>query len=183
MSLRLEERKGEYRLMKLNLIKNESAFSLLESLLALMLSSLILLLLNITVAQLSKIEDLLVLNNQSITSSSRKIRASRQIEWHIFLAQFESYLKDTKLLSWNKRKITVEELDKTTGKLVKVSYQRALSGNLNFYRNKNNGYNELLMGIKDYQLEVIENCLILSFIFQNGEEYEAKIWVESWLKE
>lgn len=169
--------------MKLDLIKNESAFSLLESLIALVLSSLILLLLNITLVELSKIQDLLVLNNQAIASSDNKVHGSRQLEWHIFLAQFESYLKDTKLVSWTNRKVIVQEKDKKTGQIQNIKYEQAYSGNQNFYRNNNNGYNELLTDIKDYKIEVKDNCLSLIFTFQNGEEYMGRIWVESWLEE
>ncbi|MDN6196303.1 MAG: ComGF family competence protein [Atopostipes suicloacalis] len=168
--------------MKVNLNSNESGFTLLESLIALIVSSFILLLLNAAILQLNKIKDFVIVDAQNLSSSPNKIHGSRQIEWHIFLAQLESYLKDTELITWNTQRITVQEKDEKK-EWQDVRYGRALSGNKNFYRNNNNGYNEMLIGIQEFTINLSNNCLILSCTFQNGENYEGRIWIESWLEE
>lgn len=166
--------------MKVNLNTNESGFTLLESLIALLVSSVILLFLHSTILQLRKMNELVIEDAQTVSSSASKVTGSRQIEWHLFLAQLEYYLEDTELLEYNSQELIVNEREKEENHLKRIVYGQALTGNQNFYRRNNNGYNEMLTDILSYQIKVLDDCLHLSFTFRNQEEYKGRIWVESW---
>lgn len=163
---------------QLSLKTNEAGFILLESLLALMLSSVTLLVLTATVSQLQQMRDLIIQDAQTVPTAKSIIYGSRQVEWHLFLTQLENYLQGTKLQRYNSYEITVSEI--IDGKEQNVRYGQALSGNLNFYRRNNNGYNELLTNITKMQLDVSGDCFNLACEFQNGEHYEGSIWINGW---
>lgn len=166
--------------MKVSLNTNESGFTLLETIISLFISSLILLLLHGTVLQLNKMNKVLIEDSQTISTSKSKIYGNRQIEWHLFLSQLEHYLVDTELVRYNSKEIVVSEKNKEDNSFQKIYYGQALTGNRNFYRNNNNGYNEMLSNIKDYRIDISGNCLMLFFTFQNEEKYEGRIWIKSW---
>lgn len=166
--------------MKVNSNMNEGGFTLLESLIALMISSVILLLLTSILAQLNKVNELIIKDAQIVTSSESKIYGSRQIEWHIFLAQLEAYLKNTKLVESTAHQLIVIEKDEKNGKEQNIRYGQAMTGYQNFYRRSNNGYHEMLTAINSFELKVDGNCLELIFKFQNGELYKGKVWVDDW---
>lgn len=162
----------------MSLKTNEAGFTLLESLLALMLSSVTLLVLTATVSQLHQMRDLVIQDAQTTPTAKSKIYGSRQIEWHLFLAQLENYLQETKLLDYNSYEIIVREI--VDGKEQNVRYGQAHTGNQNFYRRNNNGYNELLTNIKKMRMDVTEDCFSLACEFRNGEHYEGSIWINDW---
>lgn len=166
--------------MKVTSNMNDSGFTLLESLLALMLSMTILLLLVSGILQLGKIHELVVSEAQTISSSANRVFENRQIEWHIFLNQLENNLKNTKLISHSSNQIQVIEINKKNGKEQNIRYGQAYTGNKNFYRNNNNGYNEMLTGIQTFHLNVSADYLTLLFTFQNGEQYEGMLRIENW---
>lgn len=166
--------------MKATLNTNESGFTLLESLISLMVSSIILLFLYSSITQLAQMNRLIIEESQSVSSAKNKITTSRQIEWHLFLTQLEHYLKGTELIEINSKEIIVNEKDKKNHQTQRIRYGQARTGNQNFYRSKNNGYNELLTEILDYKISRLDYWLVLSFTFRNQEKYEGRIWVESW---
>lgn len=166
--------------MKATLNTNESGFTLLESLISLMLSSIILLLLTSTILQLSKMNELVIADAQNVSASQSKIYGSRQIEWHIFLTQLEAHLQDTKLVEYHSNRIIVIEKNKENGREQKIRYGQAQTGNKNFYRSNNNGYNEMLTNIQNFNVDISGDCLKLLFTFQNGEQYKGRIWIEGW---
>lgn len=163
---------------QLALKTNEAGFTLLESLLALMLSSVTLLVLTATISQLQQMSHLIIQDAQIVATAKSTIYGSRQVEWHLFLAQLENYLQDTKLIESKSYEFTVRE--NMDGKDQYVRYAQARSGNHNFYRQNNNGYNELLTNIKKMRLDVSGDCLSLVCEFRNGELYEGSIWINDW---
>lgn len=163
-----------------NLSTNEAGFTLLESLIALMLSSVILLLLTSIIIHLNKVNELIIKDAQTVSGSESKVYGSRQIEWHIFLAQLESYLENTKLIESNTQEIIVRERNIASGKEQNIRYGQSKTGYQNFYRRSNNGYHEMLTAIKRFELKVDRNCLELLFEFQNGEHYKGRIWIDDW---
>lgn len=169
--------------MKLFLNNSESGFTLLESLIALMLSSVILLFLSSGIMQLNNINELVIADAQAISTAKSKIKGSRQIEWHLFLNQLEGYLKNTQLMNYTSDTIIVMEEDFESTESNMIKYGRSKTGNQNFYRSNNNGYNAMLTDIKKVNLTVDNQWLILSFLFQNDEEYNGRIWVQSWKEE
>ncbi len=166
--------------MRVSLKNNESGFTLFEALLAVMLSSVILLFLCTSIQQLKKINELIIADAQTNLSVKSKVKGSRQIEWHLFLKQLERYLEDTELVNSTPYTLVVKE--KNAGNM-ETKYGRNESGYRSFYRSKNNGHNILLTDIKRFSLEVTGGWLQLHFIFRNNEEYSGRIWIESWKKE
>ncbi len=163
--------------MKLNL-KNEQGFTLIETLLSLLISSFVLLLLTGGILQTAAIRDTIASNAQ--TSHRRDfITGDRQIEWHIFLNQLENYLQGTydpqisNLEFYLKEKTSVD-----TGYRV-VQYRRD-PNRLNFSRRTDNGNQRMLTGIKDLQFDGDNGWLILEVQFDNGDQFRNRIWVESW---
>lgn len=166
--------------MKVFLKSDDAGFTLLEALIAVMLSSIILLLLCTSIQQLNKINLLVIADGQSTVSTKLKVKGSRQIEWHLFLNQLEKYLAETELVSSSAQTIIVKEKN---DRKIMTEYGQSRTGQRSFYRSKNNGHNIMLTDIKMFYLEVDGQWLLLSFTFQNKEEYTGRIWIESWLKE
>lgn len=169
--------------MKRSLNRQESGFTILETLIALMLSSITLLFLSSLMLQLTKIHELVIADAQPLSISKDRIRGSRQIEWHIFLNQLERYLEDTNLIDHTFDSFTITEGLDVGNSLSPIQYGRARSGSQNFYRSNNRGYNEMLTGIQEVYLEIDNQWLMLNVSFQNDESYEGRIWVESWKEE
>lgn len=163
--------------MRPYLKNNESGFTLLEALIAVMLSSLIMLFLCTGIRQLSTINELIVMEAQTVPSSKLRIKGNRQVEWHIFLNQFERFLENTTFVRATARSLVVKENN------TEVEYRQARTGTRNFCRSKHNGYDAMLTEIKQFHIEVEGQWLLLHFTFQNNQEYKGRIWVESWGKE
>lgn len=168
--------------MKVCLRNEEAGFTILEALIALMLSSVILLFLGTSLQQLNKINQLVIADAQFVTSEKLKVRGSRQVEWHMFLNQLEGYLQDTEFVAADSQSFRVNEYFGSE-KPSRVKYGCSRSGSLRFYRSKDNGHNIMLTDIKRYQLTVDGQWLILYFTFYNNEKYCGRIWVESWAEE
>jgi len=162
-----------------SILNKKDGFTLLEALIALMLSSMIILLLSAGLLQMNKIKEVIISDSQLVSANSDVIEGDRQIEWHLFLNQLENYLEGTKLRYVREREMSVSEWDEDEGKNVVVYYR----GGGNFARAKTNGYNRLLSGISHYTLARQEGLLLLDFTFLNGENYKGRIWIDSWAKE
>lgn len=167
--------------MKLNLTK-EAGFTLLEALIALMLSSIIILLLSASITQAGSIQQILINDSEQNSNSSDIVRGDRQVEWHLFLNQLENYLEGTKNPYVPGLYFTVEEWDEERDRYTTIRYERrgALE---NFTRSKMGGTNRMLTGINTLKFEQQGGWLLLDFQFKNGEEYRGRIWVDSWTKE
>ncbi len=167
--------------MKLNGIR-QAGFTLLEALIALLLSSLVLLLLASGILEASKIKEILVNDSQAEATQSHTVSGDRQLEWHLFLNQLETYLEGTKNPQVFKEQILLDEWEEETNRYVVTRYDQRGSRN-NFVRSKSNGYNRMLTGIQTVHLKKEEGWLLLDFTFRNGENYQGKVWVNSWTEE
>lgn len=166
--------------MKVSLKNNESGFTLLEALIAMMLSSIIVLFLGSNLQQLNKINELVIADAQFVLTAKSKVKGSRQIEWHMFLNQLERYLENTELVSSTTQSIIVNEEKAGHTDYTRTKYGRSETGYRSFYRSKNNGHNAMLTEVQSFRIEVDGQWLLLNFSFQNDEEYKGRIWIESW---
>lgn len=164
--------------MKLNGTR-QAGFTLLEALIALFVSSLVLLLLASGILEASKIKEVIVNDSQAESVHPHSVNGDRQLEWHLFLNQLETYLKDTKNPQVFKDRILLDEWEEETSRYVVTRYDQRGSKN-NFVRSKSNGYNRMLTGIQTVHLKQEEGWLLLDFTFNNGENYQGKVWVNSW---
>ena len=167
--------------MKLNLTK-QTGFTLLEALIALLISSLVMLLLSSGIIAAGKMKETLIHDSQSVTDRSHLVSGNRQIEWHLFLNQMEKYLEHTKNPQVFQEHILLEEWEEETNKYVDTRYDQRGSKN-NFIRSKNKGNNRMLTGIRTVRLKQKGGWLLLDFTFRNGENYQGKVWVYSWSEE
>lgn len=162
------------------ILNDESGFTLLEALISLGITAVILLTFTAALNQIKSLNATMSSSAQSLAYDTDDIKGDRQIEWHIFLAQLETYLTDTKLLSFTSKEIVVNELNENGTAYERVRYHRTDTGARNFRRSKNNGHNALLTDIDTYRLDVNGGWLFLNFTFRNGESYTGRIWIETW---
>lgn len=167
--------------MKWNLM-NEEGFTLLEALIALMLSSLIILSLSAGLRQLKASWEVLMNDSEQANQQSELVRSDRQIEWHLFLNQLEHHLEGTINPSIFRDNFRVDEWDEQEDRYVNVRYERR-GAIENFTRSKNNGNNRMLTGIDTIQFEQEDGWLLLNVQFKTGDKYLGRIWVNSWIKE
>lgn len=169
--------------MNMNL-NNESGFTLLEALIALMMTSSILLLLVGSLLQANTINQKVITNSQHYQETKNTVAGDRQIEWHLFLNQLENYLQDSFNPIANNGHLEVSEIDEKTNRLTQVVYRQPDSGSRrSILQYKNNGNIRMLTGVERPEFIVEEDWLTLNFKFRNGEIYTGRIWVESWAEE
>lgn len=165
-------------------LNKEDGFTLLETLIALMMTSAILLLLTGGLLQITTLNRQLIEDSQFQKDSADVVTGDRQIEWHLFLNQLEGYLQGTIHPEAVNRVLRVEEYDEGTGKWITVEYRQPFTGSTrNIYQFKNTGNIRLLTGVESPAFQQDGGWLRLDFKFRNGERYTGRIWVESWLEE
>lgn len=142
-------------------IKNQEGFTLLEILISLSITSLCFLLLSIGVVQIKEL--------------NHTIKTDKQIEWHLFLNQLDHYLIDSRFTSNTSTILRVEE--RVDGQLQDVRYQKS---GTKFIRRLNGGNQPLLMDIQTINITKHKDSILIKGIFDNGETYKARIWVNSW---
>lgn len=167
--------------MKSNL-NTEEGFTLLEALIALMLSSLIVVLLSGGILQIRKMNEVLVSDAQSLEESSIKVLNDRQMEFHLFLNQLELYLQETINPNVGKNFIELQEWDEPSKKYERVRYHIPFTNTRNFTRVKNGGNHRMLTEMKTISLNRSGGWLSIEVIFLNSEKYAGRIWVETWLE-
>lgn len=141
--------------------RNDQGFTLLEVIVALSITSLCLLLLSSGINSLAKAQE--------------GIETDRQIDWHIFVNQFEYYLEGSELMAFEPGQLVVREEDQEV-----VEY-REINGN--FIRRRKNGTQQMIMDIEQVALHRRGGSMTVTGIFPSGEVYEARIWVSSWHEE
>ncbi|WP_040292786.1 competence type IV pilus minor pilin ComGF [Alloiococcus otitis] len=144
-------------------LKKEGAFTMLEALVALSITSLILLALSIGVSHFKQVKE--------------ELRADRQLDWHLFVNQMSFYLESSDLLSVNQNRLLVKEVNYRDQSVVQAQY-RLVNGN--FIRRVNNGYQPMLLDVKKVEMEEMGPSLMMKAYFNNDEEYQARIWVNQW---
>ncbi|WP_347299186.1 competence type IV pilus minor pilin ComGF [Dolosigranulum savutiense] len=141
--------------------KNDQGFTLLEVIVALSITSLCLLLLSSGISSLAKAQE--------------GIETDRQIDWHMFVNQFEYYIEGSELMTFEPGQLVVREEDQEV-----VEY-REINGN--FIRRRKNGTQQMIMDIEQLTLHRRGNAMTITGVFPSGEVYEARIWVSSWHEE
>lgn len=166
--------------MKPNL-KNEQGFTILETLISLFVSSFVIMLLTGGLLNVMSIRDTMV-NNAQNSSRTNQISGDRQVEWHIFLNQLESYLQgsyDPEVLS---NHIKVKEPKTTISKGYQDIFYRIDGSTYNFSRRDSNGYHRMLTEIQKVDFTQEDEWLDAEVTFSNGQTFRGRIWVESWVE-
>lgn len=166
--------------MKPNL-KNEQGFTILETLISLFVSSFVIMLLTGGLLNVMSIRDTMV-NNAQNSSRTNQISGDRQVEWHIFLNQLESYLQgsyDPEVLS-NHIKVKVPKT--TISKGYQDIFYRIDGSTYNFSRRDSNGYHRMLTEIQKIDFTQEDGWLEAEVTFSNGQTFRGRIWVESWVE-
>lgn len=138
---------------------NPKGFTLIEAVAALFIFTLCLSLFSVAAKQLSSIQDAQL--------------SDRQLEWHLFLNQFEFDLKESQLKEVQSEKITFNRpVPKTDGVEI-VSYERRLQKLLRKVGNE--GYQPMLMKLKEVYFHLDQSFLTIKVEFINGESYQSQI--------
>lgn len=140
-------------------LTHNQGFTLFESLIALMVNSLVLLLVVGTLQNMTKIEAYI---NQG----------KKNIEWHIMLNQIENDVQNMALIKVLAYEITFEEY----GSKDKISY--ALSaGKIKRFRN-GKGYVPMLNKVKNVKFTETHNGFAMESHFTNGQVFKGAILSE-----
>lgn len=145
------------------LTRSEDAFTLVEVLVALSISSLALILLSMSISHFKNMKD--------------NIESNRQLDWHLFVNQMEYYMYESELISVSEDRIVVEEVDPRTKVKMRAEYRKV---NQNFIRRVNNGTQPMLMDIRSVSFQNEGKSLLMTGNFYDGEQYQARIWIDSW---
>ena len=165
-------------------LKSESGFTLLEAMVALMMTASILLLLMGSLLQADAINQKMVSDAQFYEETQDSVVGDRQIEWHLFLNQLENYLQGSVDPVVGENYLEVKEMDEETNRLTSVVYKQPDSGSKRtFLQYKNNGKIRMLTGVEKVDFSRENGWLTLNFKFRNNQYYTGRIWVESWIKE
>lgn len=165
------------------ILSEQDGFTLIEALISLMLSSVIILLLSGGILQAGKVKEVIVADAQNDIYHTSDVVGDRQIEWHLFLNQFENYLQGTINPRVVGSSITVSEWNEEVNRYTDVVYSRPESNQLNFARRNMGGHNRMLSRIGTLSFKQKLGWLQIEVRFLNGEEYQGRIWIESWVKE
>lgn len=164
-----------------SILKDEQGFTLLETLLSLLISSFVIMLLTGGLLNVVAIRDTLV-NNAQKSGNTNQITGDRQVEWHIFLNQFENYLQGSYEPEVSSNHIHVKE-ENSNEKGYQNVYYRIDGSTSNFSRRESNGYHRMLTNIQKIHFTHEENgWLEAETLFANGQTFSGKIWIESWLE-
>ena len=165
------------------ILNNEDGFTLIESLISLLISTFALFLITTTLLQASTLKESLVADTLYPYHNRVTITGDRKIEWHIFLNQLEMYLEDSKNPRVYKRRLAIEELYGEHGAYTEVSYQMPSNSTRVFIRRLNNGYQPMLIGATEIHLRrEKEGWLVIENTFNGEDYYYGRIWVESWVE-
>lgn len=138
---------------------NAKGFTLLESLLALMVTSLVFLLIGLVLQTLLEVEGYMS-------------GAKQNIEWHIFLNQIEYDGKDKKLTKVTSYEVSLEEAEN----LDLITYTQ-VGSKIRWQQNRK-GYAPMLNKVKQVNFRKIESGLLIESEFTNGQKLEGMILLE-----
>lgn len=135
--------------------KNEAGFTLLETVVALLVTTLCFLLLSFSSRHFSR--------------NKQMIQQEKQIEFHLFLYQLEAELRGKEWVSTKETELKMRNPE--TGQ--EITYEK----NLQLFRRRvsNTGHQPMLTGIRTLKLTTEKNILYLSVEFTNGERHEAQL--------
>jgi len=139
-------------------LSKNSGFTLLESLVALLMLSGILLLLSGLIQHAHKME--------------QSLSGYHQLEWEVFLLQLDQEMEDVHYLSSTSHEIN-GEVANAEGKLVPIVIKKS---NQRIVKSQSNGYQPLLTGVKQFVCQ--ENNYGVDFVvtFTDGKQKEGT-WI------
>lgn len=115
---------------------------------------------------------------KQIETVSHVQQSDRQLEWHLFLNQFEYDIKGFQLEEVTTSKVTFIK-NPVTGE--KVSYTRTLQKLLR--KVGENGYQPMLMKLRKLTFQLKGTFLIIQAEFINGETFQSQISLAEQIKE
>lgn len=163
-------------------LSTEEGFTLIEALIALMISSLIIVFLTGSILQIKKINDVFLSDAQSSERSQTLIANDRQMEFHIFLNQLEFYLQGTTDATVGESYISLMEWNEAGKLYERIRYQLPMSNAHNFTRVKKGGNHRMLTEVANLLMKKDGGWLSVQVKFLNAEVYKGRIWVESWVE-
>lgn len=99
----------------------------------------------------------------------------RQLEWHLFLSQFEYEIRDLVLKDVTPSKATFEEQD-ASGKVKRIMiYQKDLNKTNFIKTTESGGYQPLLMKVSKVTFLKKGDFLEVQALFSNKESYRAQV--------
>lgn len=148
-------------------LTNNKGFTLLESVIALLVFALCFSLFSMAVKQV-----------QSIHNAQQ---SDRQLEWHLFLNQFEYDIKELKLKEVTEEEVVFKRYIADTGEAEYISYKRTLQKLLRKVNYK--GYQPMLMKLRKVNFKLNGNFLVVQVEFINGETYQSQINLKDHIEE
>ena len=146
---------------------NDKGFTLLETVLALLVFVLCFSLFSMAVKQV-----------QSIRNTQQ---SDRQLEWHLFLNQFEYDIKEKQLKEMVKEEVVFKQANVKTGGTDNVSYKRNLQKLIRQVNSE--GYQPMLMKLRKLNFSLKEHFLVIQVEFTNGETYQSQINLQNHIEE
>ena len=138
---------------------NNKGFTLLESIIALLVFALCFSLFSLAVKQVQSIHNVQ--------------QSDRQLEWHLFLNQFEFDLKENKLEEVTKEQVVFNQYIEKTAGTERVSYKR--NSQKLIRQVSSQGYQPMLMKLRTLNFTLNGNFLVIQVEFMNGEIYQSQI--------
>ena len=161
------KRKWVFFQLKLFPLKNQG-FTLLESVVSLYVLVLCVSLIGFTASQYQTIR--------------KQTFLDRQLEWHLFLNQFEYEIKDLVFKDTTENKVRFEEWN--AGKLSRIIvYQKDLKKANLIKTTDSGGYQPLLMKVSKVTFIKKDDFLVIQAVFSNKEKYKAQIKIPQQLEE
>lgn len=146
---------------------NNKGFTLLESIIALLVFALCFSLFSLAVKQVQSIHNVQ--------------QSDRQLEWHLFLNQFEFDLKENQLKEVTKEQVVFNQYSEKTGVTEKVSYKR--KGQKIIRQVDSQGYQPMLMKLHTLNFKLNGKFLAIQVEFMNGETYQSQINLKDHIEE
>lgn len=140
--------------------KNEQGFTLIDTLFALMVTSMTVLLVSVLV--------------QSMSTVHEKNYERNQLDWHIFLNQFEAYLEGTSFEQLSTTALVVNRFNPDKGVMEKDTYEK----NVTTFRRRVNssGHQPMLMDVESLMFTEEGQGVQLDVTFTNKEHYSG--WID-----
>ncbi|MBM6613357.1 prepilin-type N-terminal cleavage/methylation domain-containing protein [Desemzia sp. RIT804] len=148
-------------------LPNSKGFTLLEAIIALLVFALCFSLFSLAVKQVHSI------NNAQ--------QSDRQLEWHLFLNQFEYDLKENHLKEVTKNQVVFNQYVEKTGGTERVSYTRNFQKLVRQVSSQ--GYQPMLMQLRELTFSLDGMFLVIHVEFMNGENYRSQINLKSHIEE
>ncbi|SFH78658.1 competence type IV pilus minor pilin ComGF [Pisciglobus halotolerans] len=153
------------QLSNFNLFKSisdkEKGFTLIEAVFALLILILSLSLVSTAVQQLDLIHQQMVKNNQ--------------LEWHLFLNQFEYEASRTIFQTTDGKKAEFKKYNEESKKLETISYFKMKDKEVLIRQVDGKGYQPMLLNVQQLSYTVKNRILYLSVDFNNQEHYKGLV--------